>query len=264
MIVWSNGKLTPVDKTRVDPRDRGFTLGDGLYETIRVRDGHLLRIDRHFTRLDAGLRVLDIKLKLDENALTGAMRAVLEANALTTDAALRLTVSRGVSARGLVPDPTAKPTVVITAAPYAGPAEPARVMVATVTRRNAASPTSRVKTTCCLDSILARMEAAKHGMDDAILLNGDGWVAEATAANIFAVIDGVLVTPPISDGALPGIMRLTIMGHTPLGECSLSIDDLSRASEIFLTSSLGIRPIVEFDDRILPVGPVATRLAAEL
>ncbi|MDB5396002.1 MAG: pabC [Rhodospirillales bacterium] len=263
MIVWSNGQLTPIDQTRIDPRDRGFTLGDGLYETIRVCDGNLLRIDRHFTRLDVGLRVLGIKLKLDENALTRAMRAILEANALS-NAAIRLTVSRGVSARGLAPDPTARPTVVISATLYTGPAEPAQVMVATVTCRNAASPISRVKTICCLDSILARMEAAKYGMDDAILLNGDGWVAEATAANIFAVIDGVLVTPPISDGALPGVMRAAIMAHTPLGECSLSADDLSRASEIFLTSSLGIRPVVAFDGRALPVGPVAARLAAEL
>jgi branched-chain amino acid aminotransferase len=263
MIVWNNGQLTPIDKARIDPRDRGFTLGDGLYETIRVRDGRLMRIDRHFSRLDAGLRLLGIQLKLDKNAMTAAMRAVLDANSLK-EAVLRLTVSRGVSARGLVPDPAAPPTAVISAAPYAAPAQPAKLMVATVTRRNAASPLSRVKTTCCLDSILARMEAAKFGMDDAILLNGDGWVAEATAANIFAVIDGILATPPLSDGALPGVMRAAIMAHLPLGECSLSVEDLSRASEIFLTSSLGIRPVVTFDEQTFPVGPVATRLAAEL
>lgn len=263
MIVWNNGQLSPIETARVDPRDRGFTLGDGLYETIRVRDGRLLRIDRHFARLGDGLRVLDIRLKLDENALAGAMQAVLKVNDLG-DAALRLTVSRGTAARGLAPDPTARPTLIISAVPHVPPAEPAQVMIATVTRRNAHSPTARVKTTSCLDSILARMEAAKHGMDDAVLLNSEGWVAEATAANIFAVIDGVLVTPPVSDGALPGVMRAAIMAHMPLGECSLSTDDFSRAKEIFLTSSLGIRPVVLFDERALPVGPIATRLIAEL
>jgi branched-chain amino acid aminotransferase len=190
------------------------------------------------------------------------MDAVLEANGLA-DAALRLTISRGPSARGLGHDPAARPTVAIWAVPYAPPG-PARVMIATVTRRNAASPISRVKTTSCLDSILARIEAVKAGMDDAILLNGEGWIAEATAANIFGVIDGVLVTPPVSDGALPGVMRAAIMAHMALGECSLSVDDLSRASELFLTSSLCIRPIVEFDGRTLASGPVAKRLAAEL
>lgn len=262
MTIWCNGQLLSTESARIDPRDRGFTLGDGLYETIRVRDGRLLRIDRHFARLGEGLKLLDIRLKVDENALTGAMLAVLRANQLT-DAVLRLTVSRGVALRGLAPDPTARPTVVISAAAYAVP-QPARVMVSTVTRRNAASPISRVKTISCLDSILARMEALRHGMDDAILLNGEGWVAEATAGNIFAVIDGVLLTPPIRDGALPGVMRAAVMSYMPLGECSLSVDDLARASEIFLTSSLGIRPVTIFEHLSLPIGPMALRLMTEL
>jgi branched-chain amino acid aminotransferase len=262
MTIWCNGQLLAAESARIDPRDRGFTLGDGLYETIRVRDGRLLRIDRHFARLGDGLKLLDIRLKVDENALAGAMLAVLRADGLG-DAALRLTVTRGVAARGMAPDPTARPTVVISAAAYTPP-QPAKVMVATVTRRNADSPISRVKTTCCLDSILARMEAARHGKDDAILLNNGGWVAEATAGNVFAVIDGVLLTPPIRDGALPGVMRAAVMSHIPLGECSLSIDDLARADEIFLTSSLGIRPIIVFEHIELPAGPVATRLIEEL
>ncbi|HEX4508040.1 MAG TPA: aminotransferase class IV [Alphaproteobacteria bacterium] len=263
MTLWCNGQLLAIEGARIDPRDRGFTLGDGLYETIRVREGRLLRVDRHFARLGEGLKLLDIRLKVDENALTGAMLSVLKDNGLTGDAVLRLTVSRGVAARGMAADPTARPTVVISATPYTAP-QPARVMVATVTRRNALSPISRVKTTSCLDSILARQEATRHGADDAILLNGEGWVAEATAANVFAVIDGVLVTPPIRDGALPGVMRAAVMSHLPLGECSLSVDDLARAGEIFLTSSLGIRPVVRFETVDLPVGPIASRLIEEL
>lgn len=263
MTVWCDGQLLSIESARIDPRDRGFTLGDGLYETIRVQGGRLLRLDRHFARLGEGLKLLDIRLKVDENALTGAMLSVLKADNLTGDAVLRLTVSRGIAARGMAVDPTARPTVVISAAPYAAPG-PARVMVSTVTRRNAASPISRVKTISCLDSILARQEATRNEVDDAILLNGDGWVAEATAANIFAVIDGVLVTPPIRDGALPGVMRAAVMSHLPLGECSLSVDDLARAGEIFLTSSLGIRPVTGFEAKPLPVGPIATRLMEEI
>jgi branched-chain amino acid aminotransferase len=263
MTVWCNGQLTSTENARIDPRDRGFTLGDGLYETIRVRDGRLLRIDRHFARLGEGLKLLDIRLKLDENALISAMLSVLKANDLTGNAVLRLTVSRGLAARGLAADPTARPTVVISAASYTPP-QPVRVMVATVTRRNALSPVSRVKSTNCLDSILARLEATQNGADDAILVNGEGWVAEATAANVFAVIDGVLVTPPVRDGALPGVMRAAVTSHLPLGECSLSVDDLARAGEIFLTSSLGIRPVTAFENLELPVGPIATRLIEEL
>jgi branched-chain amino acid aminotransferase len=263
MIVWCNGQLTLIENARIDPRDRGFTLGDGLYETIRVREGRLMRLDRHFARLGEGLRLLDIRLKVDENALAGAMLSVLKANDLTGDASLRLTVTRGAASRGLAVDPTARPTVLISAAAFTPPAA-ARVMVATVTRRNALSPTARVKTTNCLDSILARQEAVRNRLDDAVLLNGEGWVAEASAANIFAVIDGVVLTPPVRDGALPGVMRGAVMSHLPIGECSLSVDDLARAGEIFLTSSLGVRPVIAFEGIDLPVGSIASRLILEL
>src|SRR5258708_37986919 len=111
---------------------------------------------------------------------------------------------------------------------------------------------------------MAGREATRNGGGDAILVNGEGWVAEATAANIFAVIDGVLLTPPIRDGALPGVMRAAVMSHLPLGECSLSVDDLARAGEIFLTSSLGIRPVTVFEHLPLPVGPEAPRLLIDL
>ena len=130
MTIWCNGQFLTAENARIDPRDRGFTLGDGLYETIRVRDGRLLRVDRHFARLGDGLKLLDIRLKVDENALAGAMLAVLRANSLT-EAALRLTISRGVAQRGMAPDPTARPTVVISAVAYTPP-QPARVMVSTV------------------------------------------------------------------------------------------------------------------------------------
>jgi branched-chain amino acid aminotransferase len=262
MICWIDDRLGQIGEVRVDPRDRGFTLGDGLYETIRATGGEPLRLDRHFARLRDGLSLLDIPLTVDEAGLTHAIRAVLSGNALA-DGVVRLTVSRGVGARGLPPDPAAKPTVVITAAPYHAPT-PARTMVATITRRNAASPLSRIKVTSCADSILARIEATRSGFDDAILLNNAGDVAEATAANLFAVIDGALTTPPVADGALPGVMRGTIIDRMPVEERSLTPEDLAGASELFLTTSLGIRPLVGLGARTVPVGPVATELIAAL
>lgn len=256
MTVWIDGRLHADGEKLIDPRDRGFTLGDGLYETIRAKNGALLRLDRHFARLGDGLRLLGFPLEVDEAALTEAMEGVLNADHLS-DGVVRLTVSRGVGARGLPPDPSSKPTIVIGAAPYHAPT-PARVMIATVTRRNALSPLSRVKTTSCADSILARVEATRLGFDDAILLNGAGVVAEATAANLFAVVDGALVTPPVADGALPGVMRGVIMERMSVTERSLSPDDLDRAEEIFLTTSLGIRPVVGLGARDITAGPVAT------
>ncbi len=261
MQVWIDGRIEPADTARIDPRDRGFTLGDGLYETIRVKAGEMVRLDRHFARLHAGLDVLDMPLAVGETALADAMRLVLAANALT-EAALRLTVTRGIAARGMAPDPTAKLSVVIAAAFYVAPT-PARAVIATVTRRNEHSPISRVKTTSCLDSVLARIEAARRGADDAILLNTAGRVAEATAANLFAMIDGALVTPPVADGALPGVMRGWISETLPVVERPLLPEDLERAEEIFLTSALGIRPVIALDRRAMAAGPVAARLAKE-
>jgi len=133
-------------------------------------------------------------------------------------------------------------------------------VIADSTRRNEHSPLSRIKSTSCLDSIIARVEADRRGADDAILLNTAGRIAEATAANVFAVIDGVTATPPVADGALPGIMREAVMASTSVEERSLSPTDLDVASEIFLTSSLGIRPVIAFGDRTLPIGPVTTAL----
>jgi branched-chain amino acid aminotransferase len=259
MIIWVDGETVAAETARIDPRDRGFTLGDGLYETIRVQNRRPLRLDRHFARLGDGLRLLDISLPFGVAVLSNAIQEVLGGNALT-DAAVRLTVTRGPAERGLAPDPAANVTIVISAASYPPP-RPVRVVIATVTRRNEHSPLSRVKSTNCLDGILARIEAARRGADDAILLNCAGCVAETTAANVFVVLDGALATPPAQAGALPGTMRGWIIETAPVDIRNLTVENLRAAEEIFLTSSLGIRSVVALDGRALPAGPVAARLS---
>ena len=257
MIVSINGKLATQDEARIDPRDRGFTLGDALYETIRIRDGEPLRLQRHFARLDSGLRLLGFPAPIDQADITETIRTVLAANELV-DAAVRLTVSRGPAARGIAPDPMARQTIVVGAAPYVAPV-PAAAILATVTRRNEHSPLSRVKSTNCLDSVLARIEAGQRGADEALLANVAGRIAEATAANLFAVIDGVLATPPVADGALPGIMRAELIDRLGATEHPLWPADLAKATELFLTSSLGVRPILALDGRAVPQGPASER-----
>jgi len=260
MKFWLNGALTDADAARIDPRDRGFTLGDGLFETMRVKDGAILRLDRHLTRLADGLRVLNLDLGAEPESLTDALASVLKANALR-EALLRLTVTRGPAARGVLPDPAGKPTILITAAPYAQP-KPVRAIIATVTRRNEYSPLSRIKSTNYLDSVLARIEADGCGADEAILLNTAGNVAEATIANLFAVIDGKLATPRVKDGALPGIMRAEVVAALGAEERSIAPAELMQAEEVFLTASSGIRPVIALRGRAFPPGPMAARAAA--
>lgn len=260
MICWLNGRLLPVAEAAIPVSDRGFLLGDGVYETIRVRAGAAQWLDRHLARLAYGLRVIALHHTADVGA---AVEAVIAANALT-DGSLRVTVTRGPGPRGLAPPPEPQATTLVTAFAPAPPLPPARLVIARRTRRNALSPLAGVKSTNCLDGIIARQEAARAGADDALLLDTRERVSEATAANVFALIDGALLTPPPEDGALPGITRARILEREGR-EATLTADDIRRADEIFLTSSLGIRAVSAIDGRPLPAGAThADRLAREL
>lgn len=250
MTVWLNGSLLPSDAARIDPADRGFTLGDGLFETLRVADGRPCHADRHLRRLFASAESLGIPVPFAEERLLEAMAELLTANG-TSAGSLRLTLTRGPAPRGVLPPPHPAPTLLITTGRLP-PDGPARLVVAGVTRRNEHSPLSRLKTLNYLDTILARQEAERRGADDALLLNTAGRLAESTVANLFVVSGGDLLTPPVEDGALPGIRRSLILEGQGGRERSLGLDDLLAADEAFLCNSLGIRPVIAVDGR--PIG----------
>jgi branched-chain amino acid aminotransferase len=250
-LVWLNGGAEPAGSARIHVTDRGFTLGDGVFETIRAEGGVPAHLPRHFKRLRDGAAVLDIEIPFSDWILTKALREVADG----ADCALRLTLTRGPMARGVLPAraPRALPTILITAGALAPPAPPARVIVATCTRRNEMSPLSRIKSLNYGDSILARQEAAAQGADDALLLNTRGTLAEATAANVFLLCYGRWVTPPVDDGALPGIARAQLLRRRAAIEASIGLDDLVRATAGFLVNSLGMRSLAAIGDRELLV-----------
>jgi branched-chain amino acid aminotransferase len=250
MIAWLNGTLTA--SPRLDAADRGFTLGDGVFETIRAAGGRPCRLAAHLARLRCGAELLGLPLP-DDAALEAALAELLAAAGLA-DAALRLTVSRGPAPRGLLPPADSHPTVLVTAGPLPPPAPPARLVVATVTRRNEHSPLARIKSLNALDNILARREAAERGADEAVLLNTAGRVAETTIATLFARIDGILVTPPVAEGALPGVARAAVLAGMAVAERPLSLAELRRAEEIVLTNSLGLRRVADLDGVALAGG----------
>ena len=257
MILWLNGALLPAAEARIDPSDRGFSLGDGVFETICARQGTPRHLPRHLARLQSGLALLGIPQP--EVRFAEVMQAVLAANRLS-DAVLRLTVSRGVAARGVLPQGSVSPTVVIVAGTLPAALPAARIVIAQGTRRNEFSPLSRIKSLNYLDNILARQEAAARGADDALLLNTQGFLAEATASNLFLWLGGALVTPPISDGALPGIARGLLIEGGGAVERRLHPADLAQAEGGFLSNSLGLRTVVAIEGRPLPSLP--ERLAA--
>ena len=249
--VWLNGIIVPEHEARIAPDDRGLLLGDGLFETLRVSGGRPLRLDRHLARLRAGAEILGLPVPLDDAEFAAAMAALLARRGLS-EASLRLTLTRGPAPRGLLPPAEPTPTMLLTAAPLPPPLPPAHVVVAQRTRRNEHSPLSRIKSLSYLDGVLARQEAARRGADDALLLNTAGRVAEASAANLFLLLDGTLVTPPVAEGALPGVLRAAVLDAFPVAERPVTVEDLHRAEEAFLTSSLGVRPVIAIDGR--PVG----------
>jgi branched-chain amino acid aminotransferase len=261
--LWFGDGLSPAPA--LDPRDRGFALGDGLFETIRAVHGRTPLLPLHLARLRGGARVIGLDLGWDDAYLTDAVAAVLAANRLT-DAAVRLTVSRGVPMqRGLLPDVGAAPSLVIDATPFAGYPDRlfhagAGVMTSAV-RRDERSPLSGLKSLSRLDSVLARRAAADAGGDEALMLNTRGRIAGASAANIFAVRDGRLLTPSVAEGALPGIVRGLLLGELApaLGmateEGRLEVGSLHGADEAFLSSALlGVLSLTSVDKRPIASG----------
>ncbi|AIB15500.1 2-keto-4-methylthiobutyrate aminotransferase (plasmid) [Azospirillum argentinense] len=261
-VVWLNGRLLSAEEARIDPADRGFTLGDGLFETIRVAGGTACHLDRHLARLADSAALLGLPLPHDAAALAAA-EALIAAQGCV-EGVLRITLTRGTGARGVLPPVDAVPTLLMTLAPAPPPAGPVEAVIARVTRRNEHSPLSRVKSLNYLDSILARQEAATRGAGEALLLNSAGRLAESSVANLFIVRDGRLLTPPVTEGALPGIRRALILERGDASEAPLSVADLLGAGEAFLTNSLGVRPLLRVDGQIIGAGTVGPVTAALL
>ncbi len=248
-LIWLNGVLAPAEETRIDPSDRGFLLGDGIFETIRVFAGMPRHVGRHLARLQSGAAVLRLNAP-PASVLQQALVATAAANQLS-DGVLRLTITRGPGLRGVLPGEKQQRTMMITAAPAPPAPAPGRVVIARGIMRDAASPLSPIKSLNYLPSILARIEAAERGADDAILLNPAGDVAEASAANVFLYRNGAWLTPKVSDGALPGIRRAVLLESGTIVEATIPPDCLFEADALCLGNALGLRTISHVDGQKL-------------
>ena len=264
---WVDGELVAADARHLSAFDRGFQLGDGVFETLRARGGHPTELEEHLARLRRSADGLDIALDGDlEDQITEGIAAILAAEGLAGpdgDASIRVTVSRGVTAaRGLLPLERLNPTVVIQAWPV--PPTPAdhldrglHIIVSAV-RRDPANPLSALKTTSRADYVYARFEARRAGADDALFLTVDDHLSEATSANIFLVRGSKLLTPALACAILPGTTRSWLLRWG--GEAGLTASEdwllkahLAEADEAFLCSSVaGVLPVTRFEG--LPIG----------
>jgi len=265
-----NGQMM-ADGALVSVRDRGLTLADGLFETMRVRQGRVFQLERHLARLEQGLAVLRIPD-------VGDLRpTVLDAVARfgAADASVRVTVTRGVGSGGLLPPSHAVPTVIVTVGPL--PAFSSDLYELGLTahvprgRRNPRAATAGLKTLSYTDAIVGLLDAQTQGADEALFLDVDGHCSEASASNLFVWTGETLVTPPVSCGALPGITRATVLEiATAMGlealERPCTLDEVLASEEAFLTSSLrGIAPLVRIDGHAIGQGrpgPVTRRMSS--
>ena len=269
--VWVNGESHEASGRHVSAYDRGLTLADGVFETMRVHRGHVFRLDRHLARLDHALKILNIPRRPEIR--DWVLKSVDGCG--SREASIRLTVTRGIGTGGVTPPNDVHPTVIVALSQL--PAFPQSLydngLKAHIAsgRRNERAMTSGLKTLAFTDAVTALLEAKQAGADEALFLDTEGHCSEATSSNLFVWRRNTLLTPPISCGALPGITRATILELAaalgiPSYERIVGPDELVTADEVFLTSSLrGIAPVVRIGPQRVGAGTpgVLTRRLAD-
>ena len=246
-VVIVNGRRRSPVRAHVSALDRGFTLADGAFETMRAYGGRAFRLDVHLARLASTADALGIPFPADARSRVVAAAAAAAALG-ASDAAVRLTLTRGAGGGGVAPPPPhSPPTVVIVAGALPGfaPEIYACGISAHVaaSRRNEYAATSGMKTLAYTESVVALAAARRGGADDAIFLDTAGHCSEAASSNVFAWTGSELLTPPLSCGVLPGITRAVVieLAHArgiAFAERAFDMEELTGAREAFLTSSL--------------------------
>ena len=262
--IYLNGELVQQETATVSALDRGLLHGYGLFETMRSYGGRVFRLEEHYQRLCRGAERVGIEAPFSLADLVGATTGVLQRNGLE-DARVRLMLTAGAEGAAgsvilLAREVTEYPRQLYR-----------RGMSALVTpvRRNETSPLSGVKSLNYLENLLVREDARRQGVDEAILLNTRGLVAEGSASNVFLVLDGRLVTPNLSSGCLAGVTRQAVLelaaeSGLEVIETDVELAAFASASEAFLTGSvMEVMPLTRLDDG--PVGsgrpgPVTGRL----
>jgi branched-chain amino acid aminotransferase len=257
--VWVNGTLVDGDAPAVSAFDHGLLTGDGVFETIKTYAGKPFALTRHYARLQHSGRGLGLPIP-DRTVVGEAIDAVVAANGVT-EGRVRVTVTGGPAPLGSERGPTG-PTVIVAAAPQ--PEWPPTTAVVVVPwPRNERSPLAGLKTTSYGDNVVALAYAKERGAGEAIFGNLAGNLCEGTGSNVFLVVDGELVTPPLSSGCLAGVTRAVLLEVADVVERDVPLAQLTEAQEAFITSTTReLQPISSVDGRELPTAPGPITAAA--
>ena len=267
MLVFLNGQFLPDAQAVVSVNDRGFMYGDGLFETMRVCGGKPFRMAQHLERMTRGADFLKIKSPFTAKELQQFAEQLIEKNQIP-EAILRVVLTRGPGERGYTPKSDGKATVVMTLHAALPSENPIQWSLATSSFRvPAVDPLAAFKTMNKLTHVMARIEAAEKGADEALLINTNGEVAETAGGNLFWVSRDRVCTVPTGRGVLPGITRAIVLEicqtlGLPVNKCVIKPDALKNSEGIFVTqSALGIVPVTTFDGEPVAPSPLVDQIA---
>ena len=261
--IYVNGHLTTLASARLSPMDHGFTVGDGVFESLITYRGSPFALRRHYQRLCHSASLMSLPVP-DYDTLHHAVQEVIAANDCN-HSRLRITLTRGEAPLGSELGTDHSPTFVVASANLPKRPELARVHLVKWTR-NERGALHQIKSTSYGENVIALAAAHAHGAQEAIFCNTQGHLCEGSGSNLFIVRQGVLHTPPLSDGCLAGITRAIVMeiSHAaglPVNEQSLLPESLWSADEAFLTSTFReIQSITQADEHPIPPGPITARL----
>ncbi len=277
VFVYVDGKLVPRGEASVSVMDHGLLYGDGVFEGIRAYNGVVFRLREHIDRLYESAHYIRLNIPMTKEEMSEAVLTTLRRNELR-DAYIRLLVTRGIGDLGLNPMNCKKPSIIVITEPTATGHDAMSKPVGITTiicsiRRDPVDATSHeVKSLNYMNSILARWEAIGAEVEDAIMLDTQGFVSEATAENIFIVRKGILATPSTNSAILHGVTRERVMsiakdlGYT-VEERRITPFELINSQELFLTGTLAeIVPVLKVNGRVIgsgKVGPVTMKIFSE-
>jgi len=271
LYVFINGEFVKGKEAKVSVWDHGLVYGDGVFEGIRAYSGGVFKLGEHLRRLSDSAKAIGIDVPLSAQEIRDVVLEAMRRNDLS-DAHIRVIVTRGIGRLGLDPRNCKRASVVVMTYPFPPllGAKPVRVLSSSIRRKAPNSVDARIKSLNYLDNILAKFQAVAAGYDDAIMLDVNGCIAEATGENVFAIKNEVISTPSLT-AALPGITRATVielamgMGY-PVNERPMTLGELFMADEVFLTGTAAeIAPVAEVDGRTISrgaVGPITGKIIA--
>lgn len=257
--VSHQGGLVDADHARVSVLDHGFTVADGVFETLKVADGAAFALTRHVDRLERSAAAMGLPAP-DRAQVVTAVHETLEANAPVLGALgrLRITYTAGDAPLGSDRGETGPTLVVAVSAMKPWPESAAVITVPWP--RNERSPLAGVKSTSYAENVLALARAHDHGAGEALMPDTQGRLCEGTGSNVFLVLDGRLITPSLATGCLAGVTRDLVLEWSGAIEFDVPVSALEEAEEVFITSSTrDVQPVHRVDSRSLAApGPVTT------